>query len=197
MHSFLSDNQHLASFGDNSNLTMQNGLKDSLHENHVFYSAIKTDLEEKMVFPSECVTIKPERNSSYTNYYRQPNNMKSIHFLLDELLTFSANKCHPKFEDVQTSKERLKCHHMSDLLFSVLSDLKNKSINLNGRVPGNVQENICKLQNTKYANLNNGEDGSYSETQQIRLDNMLVAEGILNYNCTGHFLVLFFFRGCV
>ena len=91
-----------------------------------------------------------------------------------------SNEGLPNLEEVQIAKERLKCQRMSSPLFSVLSDLKKKTITLNGLVPRNVEENIYKLQTLKYAKLRKSEDSQHSQTQIIRLDNMLEAEGIIN-----------------
>ena len=69
---------------------------------------------------------------------------------------------------------------MSSPLFSVLSELKESSKETKGLVPRSVEENINKLRGLKYAKLCKNDDSEHSQTQLIRLDNMLEAEGIID-----------------
>ena len=146
MYNHIPSAQYATVLRDSYDLSMQKIKEDTNLNNYDSLNFNSINTKNDLEVTTSGVSLNSDVNNYYTNYPENTMNIKSIQLLLDELLNVVANKHLPKFEDVQIAKERLKCQRMSSPLFSVLSDLKEKTITLNGLIPRNVEENIHSLQ---------------------------------------------------
>ena len=179
MYNYIPSAQYATVLRDSYDLSMQKSKEDTNLNNYDSLNFNSINTKNDLEVTTNGVSLNSDVNNYYTNYPENTMNITSIQLLLDELLNVAANKHLPKFEDVQIAKERLKCQRMSSPLFSVLSDLKEKTITLNDLIPRNVEENIHNLKTSKYAKVSKMRDSQHCQNQIIRLDNMLEAEGII------------------
>lgn len=134
-------------------------------------------------FCSESVVLKNETSNAINTHFNDSANVnvKPIGPLLDELLKITANKSLPNLEEVQSCKARLKHNSKRNPLFSVLSELKEGGHRDLLRIVcgGTISDNIDNLRCVRNAQLNKIQDHTTSDDQLIRLDNMLLAEGVI------------------